>query len=407
MPVLFFDATGSVIVEVKNQKKVFLYSLVSHDKTNDCIIPIADFVTSAHDSTTIAKYLLSIKSHLELNSVSIIVTDFSWALMNAVLLIFNNCNILTYLNWCYDHIYCQGIVNPHLKTLLVHCSCHTLKNVVRKSKNIKCEDNVRRAFIFCFSLLQESLSSHQFEAYLINIFNLFNQKFETNSLLYSFTYLKKEILNRKIEKQTDPDVFEEPAYLEKNSILKTLSDMPEDKIETLSSLKNDSPFKKYFDNVLKNIEIKLQKDNESEIADVENKYYCPELFNIIKSMLYILPFWSGLILNNKPELNGLTRLDNNKVENRFGDLKNNKLKNRQVMPSELASILYKHLQVKYFQHYINFNHKELKPVVDAINKKEENWNSKKKKNFNREKGYYYKNVNNMEIGMEIILLMKI
>ena len=401
MPVLFFDATGSVMVEVKNQKKVFLYSLVCHDKTHGTIIPIADFISSAHDTITIGKYLLTIKSHLDLNNnVPVVVTDFSWALMNAVLLIFNSCNILKYLEWCYDYICCQGIYSSNIKTILIHCSCHTLKNVVRKSKKVNCEVNIRRAFIFCFSLLQNSLTIKQFEAYLINIYNMFYQRFETKSFIYSFTFLKSEIMNRQINNQTDTDVLEDTEYLEKKANLKNLSETLDISSETLNALKKDSPFTIYFDDILAAYDLIVTRDNESFTTIASNKFYCPELFEIAKTMLYLLPFWSGLMFACKTGLQGVTRLDNNIVENRFGDLKVNKLKKRMVMPSELAGLLYKSLQVKYFQYYFNFDKKETKIDKDAIHKIEEQWNSKKKKNFNKEKGYYYKRVDNFGMREE-------
>jgi hypothetical protein len=75
---------------------------VSHDKDNQVIFPIAEFLTTAHDSLTISKYLLSIKHHLKESdyesTVRIVVTDFSWALMNSVINIFNGCTIMAYLN---------------------------------------------------------------------------------------------------------------------------------------------------------------------------------------------------------------------------------------------------------------------------------------------------------------------
>ena len=403
MPVLFFDATGSVIVEVKNQKRVFLYSLVCHDMSNNSIMPIADFVTSAHDTITIAKYLLSIKTNLDdINRVSIVVTDFSWALMNAVILIFNSCNISKYLEMCFDFIFGHGICTSNIKTVLMNCSCHTLKNVVRKSKKVNCDADVRRAFIFCFGLLLNSLTYKQFEVYLLNIFNMFHQKYETESLIYSFNFLKNEIKIREINQHTDPDVFEKPEYLEKKKNLNQLSDDREFNVETLGSLKGNSPFKIYFNNVLDAYELNVANDNELFSTVASNKFYCPELFDIVKSMLYAVPFWSGLMLSGKVELNGMTRLDNNKVENWFGDLKVNKLKNKQVMPSELAGLLYKRVQAKYFQFYSDLDKKEPKLNNDAICKQEENWKSKQKKHFNKEKGFYYKKIENFGMCEEKI-----
>lgn len=63
-PVWHFDATGSILKNITGQKKPYLYSLVSHDEKNQLILPIAEFITTAHDSTNISKYLITIKKIL-------------------------------------------------------------------------------------------------------------------------------------------------------------------------------------------------------------------------------------------------------------------------------------------------------------------------------------------------------
>ena len=195
--VLYFDATSSVLVPVLNQKRPFLYSIVSHDKINRVIFPIAEFLSTAHDSLTISKYLLSIKHHLKESdfesAVRIVVTDFSWALMVSVIHIFNGCSIMAYLTWCLDHLFGLGIYSSSIKTIHIHCCIHTLKNVIRKSKKIKCEPKIRNCFVFCFSLLQNAIQPQDFEAILINIYSLFNQKFSNKDVLLSLSFLRDRI----------------------------------------------------------------------------------------------------------------------------------------------------------------------------------------------------------------------
>ena len=80
-----------------------------HDHEKKCIIPFAEFVTTSHNQNNIAQYLSNIKFKLEQNSgvklPDFIVTDMSWALINAVMQSFNNCQVENYLNWCFDYIY--------------------------------------------------------------------------------------------------------------------------------------------------------------------------------------------------------------------------------------------------------------------------------------------------------------
>ena len=59
-PIWYFDASGAFIPKVKAQPIPLLYSIVSHDTENKNIIPVAEFLTTKHDSTNIAIYLLNL-----------------------------------------------------------------------------------------------------------------------------------------------------------------------------------------------------------------------------------------------------------------------------------------------------------------------------------------------------------
>ena len=96
------DATGSVSEIVPYQKQPLYYSIVMHDKTKKQIIPIAEFVTTSQTQLSISGYLNIIRKILETNITSkkqfpfapIFVTDFSWAIINSILDVFNRCNII-------------------------------------------------------------------------------------------------------------------------------------------------------------------------------------------------------------------------------------------------------------------------------------------------------------------------
>ena len=96
------------------------------------------------------------------------------------------------------------------------------------------------------------------------------------------------------------------------------------------NLKQNSPFKLYFDSQIKSYEI----SNESTHMEHDNlnEFYSPCLFNILRDQLYLIPLWSGIMVNGV--INGYvtkTRLTNNPVENYFGQLKNNLLDNKKVI----------------------------------------------------------------------------
>lgn len=92
------------------------------------------------------------------------------------------------------------------------------------------------------------------------------------------------------------------------------------------SVKNDSPFQNYYENKIEYFKTKIQLNSNETLS--ANEFYCPELFNILKSQLYLLPIWSGIMLKNRNiGYDNKTRLSNNAVENWIGQLKNNILKN--------------------------------------------------------------------------------
>ena len=148
-PIWYFDATGGIINNVKGQKKPLLYSLVFHDKENQLILPVSEFFTTANDARTISTYLVQIKLALQnkipktksFQIAPIIVTDFCWGLINAIMTTFNNCSVDTYINWCYEILfndcsYTVFLANV-MKMIFVLCAVHFLKMVTKRVRKIK------------------------------------------------------------------------------------------------------------------------------------------------------------------------------------------------------------------------------------------------------------------------------
>ena len=109
-PIWHIDATGGIIKNIQGQPKPFLYSIVCHDKEKQLIFPICEFFTTANTAKSISSYFADFKLEL-LKKVPksklfqfapLIVTDFSWGLINAVMQTFNNCSTNIYINWCFD-----------------------------------------------------------------------------------------------------------------------------------------------------------------------------------------------------------------------------------------------------------------------------------------------------------------
>lgn len=94
------------------------------------------------------------------------------------------------------------------------------------------------------------------------------------------------------------------------------------------TIKGNSPFRIYYDRVLSREKLKLES-KINNIADGEmievNEYFAPELFQLIRKKLYIMPLWSAVMVQDWCTLKKLTfpryRETNNPVENYFDHLK--------------------------------------------------------------------------------------
>ena len=247
-----------------DNKEPLLYSIVLHDQKNRQIISLSDFVTDCNKTTSISKYLYTIKHILE--QPNIIVTDQSWALINASLEIFNRCNINQYLNWCFKNtiaIYYNSDeekfgLNHKFKTILYICAAHFLKNIIRKVKllNLRNDDTynsvrAKKLLIFCFTLLQNSTNIQQFEDLLINIYNIFNNKYYNKRLKYSLFMIRDQLKYRGLNKLKNFDTHDEEQReidSEESSVI--FSSKRENITET-------SPFKHYFNNKINQYKVTI------------------------------------------------------------------------------------------------------------------------------------------------------
>jgi len=168
---------------------------------------VAEFFSTNYTALVISKYLQSTKHIFEKYSqpgekiCSIVVTDFSYALINSILKAFNNCRLSHYILWTY-HVLIEypklEEIRNIMKIRIYICSVHFLKSLIFKVKKIEKTQTVAKSFIFAFSLLQNSVTVNQFNNNLRHIYNVFCNILLDESVGMSLTYLKGEISNRKL-----------------------------------------------------------------------------------------------------------------------------------------------------------------------------------------------------------------
>ncbi len=409
-PVLFFDSTGSILKDIMNQKKPFMYSIVAHDVAKKCIVPIAEFFTTSCNHISISKYLATIKNKFDENKIpypKIIVTDQGWALVNAVLLSFNYCNLSNYLNWCFL-VKVEKRSDPELmlkmKVKIYLCSTHFLHSLIKNAKQIKkngfgmdISKEFLQAFVFFFTLIQNSTNLVQIENYLINIHNVFNNIFNDESVTYSLNVLVQEIKNRDLSKIDIDNGRNSPEEIERDKMFQQF--VKDSNIYFVNdyekNIKKESPFNDHFNQKLLYYDEIVQqktKDNEKRVL-TSNEFYCPAIFNLLATQLHKIPLWSGIMLEEADFIYVTkTRLTNNMVECHFFHVKKIILRGRKRRyTSELASTFYKRLRSQFYMHY------DKSKESDVINKRTKSntkhadtWRDKNDKR-KRNKGFFYKN----------------
>ncbi|CAF0867508.1 unnamed protein product [Brachionus calyciflorus] len=404
-PVLYFDATGSIVRDIKGQKKPFLYSMVAHDTNSKQIIPIVEFITTLHTTSNISKFILTIKHFFKDSNLTllpkVVVTDFSWPLIKSVLEIYNKMAVIDYLIWSYDLIN-EPINGCNIECVIYLCATHFLKNIVKQANKTNANEKAKKALIFSFTLLQNSQTLKQIENYLINIYNIFNSRYLDETTCFSIGLIKDEILFRRLDKT---NVILTDDEVEKESVSYHFQRNNANFQETEDSLIRLSPFSKHFKLFLCKIaaSIDLAKDN-SKLGKryEENEYFSLELFEIIKKQLHLIPLWSGIVVSvfqdkhKKLFSNKKNRFTNNPVENWFMNLKNFIILNDKKYISEYTSLVYKSLRKKIFSGFFDEEDNDKKSNLNfkSLNSRKEIWRRKldvKK----REKGFYYKRLKNL------------
>lgn len=336
---LYLDSTGSVIRPPKWIKKgsIYYYALVipGHKKSP---VPIAEFISSSHDIPSIcyflSKFIHGLKSVSNLDSNKIIKkieTDFSLALIQAVLLSVNKINLKRYLDLAYQEIFLEKDSFDEL-TLIHVCSAHVINNVKKRFFGFVKNKNFR-------------IKATRVVAKIINSNNILKI---TNYLVHFFIVFGSEFKNKFWDKSV--------AILDGNRDTKLkFALIPNIYVIRKKSLKKGSPFFQYFS------EIKDLVINSEEASQEINPFFNPKLTDyVLKEILAFYPIISGIMLK---KLN-LIRDSNCHVENWF------KIVKRNIFKSKLRN------QVPRF---IMIMEKLLKPRLDAFLFSLESTKKKKKK----------------------------
>jgi hypothetical protein len=388
-PIAYFDATGNVCKRIENQKIPYFYSLSIYDKEAKSILSIGDFITTCHTTTNVSLFLFQIKFILQkyyamskgiykpsFESPPIIVIDQSWVLLNSILSVFNNLNITEFLKISFDCLINEDLSRfGEINTLPYHDSVHLMRNFIKNSKKIQhftkeSETAARKYSVFCFCLLQTCSTIADFVEVFLNVYNIFNQINKNEKFINSMIFIEHTIENRNI----NPKIRLEESLKDKEHF-KIREEIEKERPFTKTQLKNvkkSSPFRKYFDKLLKKKCRRFDFDNKV----ARNDFFNPGLFNLINSHVSILPLWTGCLLNVLKQksktfkFEELVRLHSNPGEKNFDILKNKIVLKSGAMPSEVAALMYERFKYKFDRDY-STRMNEISPLFTKITKTKE------------------------------------
>ena len=368
--ILNLDATGSIISNVipEEKKRIYYYALVTGGNHNKSVtVPVAEMISNDHTVPSILHFLNKFKHALTKRKGKVanpkrIETDYSFPMINSVLLCFNNesigkylCRAWNVLNFTYTKKQLSSFTVLHL------CASHMIKNFRNNISKIVIKDKGMAEFItYVFTLMQNSTSLAEVDSIFVSMNHVLVAKKMNQTAQNHLEELQRRIaqLDRTSSSYNHPNDHQFPDQVELDPTA----------VEG-STLRDISPFTKHFE------EIKITTDANEHSSQETNPYYAPNVFlHIVQNFMHILPLWSGLLLDNigryasdcevfqKPEE---TRATNAIVESWFRTVKHEVLSGRKKLkPGEFIRKM--HVTIKGRLRSIQYK------VKDAFKAKKEN-----------------------------------
>ncbi|XP_030590058.1 uncharacterized protein LOC115783395 [Archocentrus centrarchus] len=309
-------------------------------------LPVTELITNSHSIPSISHWLMEFKrklSHKTKIQISQVETDYSWALINSVLISFNKEDISVYLARAFNIVHGRttGMTNF---TVLHLCSAHIVKAVTQAFGRKTSDRGIQEYATFCFAYLLNCQSMQLAIEVFYNMCVLFDAKECTHLVKTSQTYLNSCISQSKKNKDGESQYVSEAEEMitdKSNSIVGT------------------SPFTHTFQVIRDQAECDFLSDDS---ANIKNHYFCPGIIDVLlKNYMGIIPLWSGLLLGDLTRHETPTTGETNKtcktretnchVELWFGLVKRNILgKKKYLRPAEFISKMFSSLQGRYVEH---------------------------------------------------------
>ncbi|XP_063229349.1 uncharacterized protein LOC134534752 isoform X1 [Bacillus rossius redtenbacheri] len=310
--VLFLDATGSVVRRPTTFKSA-IYYYAGVVNISGTVLPLLEFISAQHSAAAISNYLIKFKRCIlkEVGSWPVfnkVVVDYSFALMKAIMLGWNEITLARYLK--VTHNLCQTNDDSALHSLVtVHICCsHFVHLIARQLKKNNTPKKVRPFIlkVICMLIVARSIDEQKaiFSLLIIVL---------TNHTVTKNVIISLEALSNISKKEKVQNIL---AELIPESISLNVS-VQNDDIESFFSenLHKNSPFHKEFKEIY---DIILEKNSHAAESASKNIYFMPSFGKeLVDRYMPMSPLWSQILPNCSQ------RYSNSNVENWFFQTKSN------------------------------------------------------------------------------------
>ena len=287
---LYLDATGSVIRNIPNQdKRVLYYALVMCGDVNQPPLPIAELISNVHSVPHLTHWLMSIRHAIITISTTTempakVEVDFSWALINSAVLAFNQCSVREYLDVTWRILSGKKKILANGNGLcVVHICCsHFIHAVAINLKRFFGKNKIFYFVMKCIAKMLECMDLDSLAQCVVQFVNCFQCETLTNDTISAHNFFNGVDVSYGID--TGEYIF-------------TDSDNEQCQIMNICSLRESSPFTKYFNNIVTKCRETIEDTNDND--NEKNCNYYPSIIDkIMKEYLPLVPLWSGLMLGD-------------------------------------------------------------------------------------------------------------
>ena len=246
---------------------------------------------------------------------SVIVTDYSWALMHSVVQAFNLESIEEYATRVFKLSKGETTVESREKSWLASCAAHTMHRFSRSVGKIMTNREDKMFACYCFSLLLNCTTLSQISEYFKILCIIFLSKTKNKQFLDASKKLQELILLRPEDNQKTEQIVAFTENMESQEMQQIQSDRKAlDKVKK-DTIKDNSPFTSCFREIHDEVKKSIDDSAQFEI----NSQASPEFIQFLLDKY--LPYcfsWAGFVFKG---LGNTTRITNGSIEKFFSTKK--------------------------------------------------------------------------------------